>query len=186
MPAASFQLAPTFTWPAEPAPVPAPPPKARPGRVTPRDRARVAKLLAGKPGRRKRTRGRLPQATLTVLVDRLEAAIDAGRIDLLGDDGHTPAVEITTGELALLLSILLPEEWPLLTVAAAPTATAPGSKHRIATYAARVEAGESLYHGYDACPVRGDADGRLVAAGKLALAIVQRANGSGPRVLGWA
>lgn len=196
MPAPSFVLTPSFDWsaPPDPAPLsagrqsdrPTPAPKPRKPRVAPRDRLRVAKLLAAKPAARKRARGRLPQNTLTVLIDRLEAAIAAGRIDLLADDGETPAVEITTGELSLLLAILLPEEWPFLRPASQPTATAPGSKHRIQAYAARVAAGESLYHAYDACPVRGDADGRLVAAGKLALAIVQRANGSGPRVLGWA
>lgn len=183
MPASSFVLAPSFVWPPPPPPAEVRAPALR---AKPRDRARVAKLLRGTKPRRKRSRGRLSQQVLTTMIDRLEVAVAAGRIDLHDDATEESSIAITTGELALLLQILFPEEWPALAPASRGVSTAPGSAARIADYAARASTGEKLYHPLDACPVRGDVDGRLVAASRLALLIVQRANGSGPKVEGWA
>lgn len=133
MPSPSFVLTPTFDWssgpepaPAEQVPACAPAPAPKPGRrragvltLVPakqadRLRLRVAKLLAGRPAKRLHARGKLPQGVLTVLTDRLEAALAAGVIDPLPDDEPASTVTLTTGELRLLLRVLLAGDWPRL------------------------------------------------------------------------
>lgn len=118
---------------------------------------------------------RLPANARMILVDRLEVAIQAERVELLADDRPADRIAITTSELALLMSILFPEEWPDLRLPSAATGTAPGSAARIAVYRQRVLRGEVIYHAGDA---RADGPGR-------GLAIALRANGSGPMVVGW-
>lgn len=47
----------------------------------------------------------------SILIDRVEAAMLAGVIDLMPDNGHrVDTVELTTGELAVLLRVLFPEK----------------------------------------------------------------------------
>jgi hypothetical protein len=143
--------------PPDPPPTVPPPPPKRP-----------------RPRHRRRT---LRPSTLTVLIDRIEAALEGDQIDLLSDDAEADQIAITTGELALLLTILFPEEFPPgeRRKPRKGTATAPGSEARIAEYAARRAAGLYLYAQGDA---RADGPGRGVV-------IVQRANGSGVKVVGW-
>lgn len=159
-----------------------------PNRTLKRYRDRLARLLSGKPVPRRRGAGRarLNVGQLTTLVDRIEAAIGSGVLDVMHDEQGADSVSITTAELVVLLKVLFPEEWPELLPPPEPTRTAPGSDSRLEVYAARSSRGQDLWHRLDACPVRGDVDGRLVAAGKLALAIVPRANGTAPKVIGWS
>lgn len=152
MPASSFTPSPGFDWPP-----------------APRRRAR--------PKKRKRKPPRVLTAQVrTVLIDRIEAAIAAGLVDLLADGGPTPELQITTGELALLLSILFPEDYPAPRRRAVATTTAPGSEARIAAYAARVAANQSLFAPGDATAHRAHDRG---------LAITPRGNGVGVKVVGW-
>ena len=118
----------------------------------------------------------LIQSTVrSILIDRIEAAVRSGVIDLHDDPAPTAAIAITTGELARLLEILLPEEYAGPTGQGPPTATAPGSAERIAVYAARRALGQAIANPRDR---RADGAGQGVR-------VVQRSNGSGPRVVGW-
>jgi hypothetical protein len=111
----------------------------------------------------------------TVLIDRLEEAVERNVIDLMADDGPADCVAVTTGELALLLLVLFPEEYDAPAGAAAATRTAPGSMSRVEEYARRVREGLALF-------ARGDS--RADGAGR-GLKIEQRKNGTGPKVVGW-
>ncbi len=114
----------------------------------------------------------------TVLIDRLEAAVEVGTIDLHDDFEPCDQLAITGGEYALLLRLLFPEEYaePSDVRAPAPTLTAPGSAGRIAEYAERVARGERTYSPGDATAHR---------AADRGLRIEQRRNGSGVKVVGW-
>lgn len=184
MPASSFVPDPDLeTVPA----VRAPTPPTRTRKAPAALRARLARVLSGEARRRRPPKATLRATPLTILLDRVEAAVQAGVIDVLDDGKPAAEIAVTSAELALLFQILFPEEWPSLAPVSAPARAAPGSAGRIEEYAQRVARGEKLYHPADPCPVRGDGcDGRLVAAGKLALLVAQRANGSGVKVLGWA
>lgn len=133
--------------------------------------------------RRKPAPDRRPsqRAAMVVLRDRLEAAIQAGLIDPVPDDGPTPRLEITTGELALLLHILMPDEYPADPPKPRATATAPGSAKRVEEYARRVAAGQALWNPLDPEAVRDDRRGLegLLRGGRSA-------QGADLSVTGWA
>lgn len=157
MPAPSFaapHAADQFVWP------PPPPPGRR----------RKRKPAAGRPADHA-----VGPSTRQVMVDRFERAVAAGRITLCPDDMPCDSLDMTLAEVALLLEILLPEEFVGGVRAPAPTATAPGSGGRVEAYRRRVAAGESVFGAGDA---RADGPGRGVR-------ITPRANGRGVRVLGW-
>jgi hypothetical protein len=135
----------------------------RPRRPKPKPRTTPPRLLT-------------PQVR-TLLLDRTEQAIEAGRIAINPDDLECEQLDLTLAELGLLYAILFPEEYlapPL--PAAAPSGTAPGSAARIEEYARRAAAGQALYH---------PADATAHGAHDRGLRIAQRANGSGVRVEGW-
>lgn len=178
MPAVSYSMT-LFEW----AGIEDDPPRA--SRQLRRCRQRVKAIVAGKKPRRRRGIGRLSVGMLSVLLDRIEAGMETGRLDVMDDPVSADSVSITMAELIVLFEVLFPEDWPRLVPAAMATGTAPGTDSRLAVYRERSRNGEQLYHVRDSCPVRGDVDGRLVAAGRLALAIRDRGNGTGPKVLGW-
>lgn len=173
MPAVSFTPVPSFDWtftpvpsydwtePSRPAPTPTPPP-----------------LLPPLPPLRKRNhRDPLPRGCRTVLIDRFEAAIQSGLIDLCDEDMECTSLDFTLQEVAMLLAILIPEEYAgPRRKAAKPSRSAPASRERIAEYAQRVVEKRQLFDPRDAGPVfRGQ---QLVER--------ERANGSGRQVVGWA
>lgn len=167
MPATSFVLDDSPCWNDSPVwPIPST------NRSTPKPKKKRKPKPPRKPPRRELVIG---SGVRSILIDRLEHAITTGRIDLMEDDGETPEVAITTGELGLLLVILLGEEYAAPVRAPALTRTAPGSASRIAEYSRRVENGEVLFAQGDS---RADGIGR-------GLRIVQRANGTGPKIIGW-
>lgn len=133
--------------------------------------------------RRRPARDRTPsmRAAFVSMRDRVEAAVQDGRIDLLDDDGPTPRLEITTGELGLLLHILMPDEYPAPRPRPRATPTAPGSAARVEAYAKRVAAGEDLWNPLDPEAVRDD---RRALAGLLRGG--RSAQGADLSVSGWA
>lgn len=174
MPATSFTLVRRFEWPPRPAPVPVPVPppvvRAPAPAPPPKKLSKKARRAAAKKARRA---FRFRPAHLTVLTDRLEAALASGPIDLHDDWDATGGVQITAGELIQLLAALLPEAFSARPAPAAPLTSAPGSPRRVEEYAARHAAGAGLYHPADA----------TLADGKVRTA--PRKNGTGPEVLGW-
>lgn len=171
MPVTSFVITTVHDWTRPPAPsAPAPTPRVAPKTITPRC---------------KKTRKRAPKRPIspqcrTVLIDRLEAAIADGRIELCAEEMPCESLDFTLAELAFLQRILFPEEYldPFAgRKPPRPTATAPGSAERIAEYAFRV-AERRVMH------VAGDATAH--GAHDRGLAITQRANGSGVKVVGWS
>jgi hypothetical protein len=109
-----------------------------------------------------------------MLDDRLEAALEAGTIDLI-DEGEdlADAVEITLGEFNRIRAILLREEFVPLKPAARPTNCPPGSAGKVAEMERRAAAGESLTHRLDADPLADDRQG----------ADVLGSTGRGPRMV---
>ena len=73
-----------------------------------------------------------------VIVERLERAFDAGRLDL------------TCRQYGLVLAAAFPEQFGDRPLAAGPTAAAIGTADRIAVYCRRADAGHSLHHPDDA------------------------------------
>lgn len=142
---------------------------------------RPAKKPAKKPARKvKAKRGgsrTLSPQCRTVLIDRLERAVERGLIDLADDHEHCDELCVTAGEYALLLRLLFPEEYLRPERCDSATDTAPGSADRIETYRQRAARGEQLYHAADATAHKAHDRG---------LKITQRANGTGAKVLGWA
>lgn len=116
-------------------------------------------------------------STRQVMIDRLEAAIDAGRIELCPDDMPCESLDLTLNELALLLTIVLGEEYVAAERPPPPTETAPGSADRIAEYARRLARGQCLF---------GDKDARADGASKRGLSVRSRKNGNGTLILGWS
>jgi hypothetical protein len=153
-----------------------PAPSFGPRTACARTRARPKKKSPKKKGNSARV---LTSQVRTVLIDRIEAAIDCGRVGINPEDMASESLDFTLAELALLLRILLPEEYLDPSEGrgpASPTRTAPGSAERIAEYAARAAAGRAI-------TVAGDATAH--GAHDRGLAISQRRNGSGVRVVGW-
>lgn len=109
------------------------------------------------------------------LTSRIERAIQAGRIELVPDDGSGPQMTLCT--FAAVLHALLPEEFPeppeKLSM---PTNTAPGTAERIEEYRRRAARGEPLKRDGDADPVEDD---------RRHLKGHRRLNGSGPQMDGW-
>lgn len=172
MPATSFTLVRRFEWPPRPAP-------AKPRAVPSADLVKVRAPAPRRPKKKPKltkaaaeARRAFRPAHLTLLADRIEAAIGSGLIDL-ADDWGLDGVAITAGELVQLLAILLPEAYADRPDPAGPLGSAPGSPDRVAGYAARRAAGAGLYHPADAT-----FDARTART-------KQRANGSGLQVLGW-
>lgn len=162
MPVSFWVASETFVWPA--------PPKPRPKPKKPR--AACPRAKSGQ---------RLSPQCRTVLIDRLEAGVEAGRIRLIAEDmGEPDGLDFTLAEYALLLRLLFPEEYlapaPKRVRAPAPTGTAPGSAARIAAYAERAGRGQALYAAGDATAHKAHDRG---------LKIAQRRNGSGVQVVGW-
>jgi hypothetical protein len=172
MPVPSFVVCELFVWP--PPPEPAQAPAALQGR---KPRAKPAAQPKAK--RRPRPARRvIPVQVRTILDDRLNAAIESGLIELCDEDMACESLDMTLAELALLMKILLAEEYE------APkrkprkaSASAPASDGRIQVYAERRTAGCELYHPKDATAHRAHDRG---------VQIVQRKNGSGVKVVGWA
>lgn len=149
----------------------------RPVRTSAPKRRKRAKKPARKTKVKRCGRPLSPQCR-SVLIDRLELAVERGQIDMTDDHDPVDALCVTAGEYALLLRLLFPEDYvrPERPVASA-TDTAPGSADRIAEYQRRAARGEQLYHASDATAHKAHDRG---------LAIAQRANGTGAKVLGWA
>lgn len=169
MPVSSWTPCETFDWTAPPAP------------AVKRRRPRPKKPRPKRKPKTRRKAAFTPQVR-SLLIDRLETAVESGVIDLHDDAEHCDQLCITTGEYALLLRILFPEDYDeprgaKKVRAPAPTDTAPGSPDRIAAYADRAARGQGLYAKGDARP--GMVDG-------LGLKVVSRRNGSGHQVVGWA
>jgi hypothetical protein len=158
-----FVESPSFSWPPSPAVrAPAPPVKPKP---------------KPKPKKKRKGRAVIPIQCRTVLIDRLEAAVEGGAIDLHDDYEHCDQLAITGGEYALLLRLLFPEDYagPRKRPAKA-TLTPPASAERIAEYARRVSDGRPVTS-------RGDA-GAVHPSGKQ-IVLAERRNGTGLRVVGW-
>jgi hypothetical protein len=173
MPVTSFVAQREFVWSSQPPPAP-------PARACPKSKPVPAcrKKPRKRPGKPKPKR--LPAQCSTVLIGRLEAAIASGLIDLCDEDMPCESLDFTLAELALLQRILFPEEYrDPFAGRAKPKAsgTAPGSAERIAEYALRV-AGRRVLH------VAGDATAHKWS--DRGLAIEQRRNGTGVKVVGWA
>jgi hypothetical protein len=149
---------------------------AKPAQAPPRPKRNRAKPKPSAPKPRSGSKRLTPQIR-TTLCDRLEAAIESGLIELCDEDMPCESLDFTLNEIALLMRILLPEEYVAPERTPEATGTAPGTAERIAAYAGRVARGESL-------TAKGDATATGVHA--RGLKIVQRTNGSGPRIVGWA
>lgn len=84
------------------------------------------------------------------LVDRLEAAVADGRVDLLDDDGPADGLCLTLSEFRSLLGILFPTAFPADPPAAnRPTGTRPGTPARAAVYRRRLLAARAVFLGGD-------------------------------------
>jgi hypothetical protein len=159
MPATSaFTPCVLFDWPV-PAPVPAPAP----------------------PRRKKKKRKRnavVPASIRSVMVERLEHAVECELIALCDEDMPCDSLDFTLAEYALLLRILIPEEYegPTRKPLKRASDTAPASADRIAAYAERRDQGRPLWHPGDPGAVSG---GRQLVE-------VERRNGSGRQVVGWS
>lgn len=86
------------------------------------------------------------RVTVGVLIDRVQAAVESGVIDVVWEGGATiePVIALTDGELARLMIVLFPEEYresPLAT----PTKAAPGSSEKIDVLCSRFQRGQSLF-----------------------------------------
>jgi hypothetical protein len=113
-----------------------------------------------------------------LFVDRIEAALEAGQIQMPLETAPQKVLILAPYQLHLMLSVLLPELYAEPQPPADQTPTPPGSFDRAQEYQARESRGESLYHPADADPIRDDR--RALAGGK-------RANGSPfARIDGWS
>lgn len=110
------------------------------------------------------------------VLDRLHARVEAGDIDLDEDDNATGEVAITQGEFVTLLGWMFPEDYPEVSPPAATVDAPPGCPAKLAVMADRLARGEELFHPGDA---------GLSSGGRRA-AVVERRNGTGRRVVGWA
>jgi hypothetical protein len=121
---------------------------------------------------------RLGHTVLAELLRRVDAAEAEGLIDFAPDDEPVDAVCITMGEFALLMRVLMPEEYvrPERPVSE-PTGTPPGTLARLDVYRQRAARGEQLYHANDATAHKAHDRG---------LRMEQRGNGTGVKVIGWA
>jgi len=152
---------------------PTPRRKAAPSRKKPRPKKRAAK----KP---KKPAAKLSPQCASIIDDRIEAAIEAGLIVVCDEDMPCEALDVTIAELALWQRILNPEAYADPSEGRKPakaSGTAPGSADRIAEYAFRVAQRRTV-------TVKGDATAH--GAHDRGLKVVQRANGSGVKVVGWA
>jgi hypothetical protein len=167
MPVTSFTPIVMHDWTGQSArPAPRPGKKGRPARRKPKRKPR------------RKARSAIPPQCRTVLIDRLEAAIESGLVRLCDEDMECDALDFTLAELALLQRILFPEEYAgPKRRAGKPTDTAPGSPDRIAVYAARREAGR---------PISAKGDVGAVHPDGRQLTVAERKNGSGRKVVGWA
>ncbi len=149
---------------------------AAPKKLTP---GRKGKPKPNHKPKRKKAKRFTPQRR-AVLIDRLEAAIESGLIDLNDEDMPCESLDFTLAELALLMRIFLPEEYidPSEANPRPPaTRTAPGSAERIAEYAFRLAQKRALFTAGDATAHKAHDPG---------LRIEQRGNGTGVKVVGWA
>lgn len=132
--------------------------------------------------RRKRYKGKDAQITIgmrtrQVLMRRMAAAVGRGKASVIEDEGRdASSIAISDAEYALLLTILIPEEYYDPSGKPKPTNTPPGSAERVAVYAERQSSGKPIF-----CPE--DASSVQEHVGVL---VEQRGNGTGPRVLGWS
>ncbi len=85
-----------------------------------------------------------------VFADRIHAAIEAGIIDVMWADSDQGQVCVTAGELAVLLCVLLPEEYPQVADPERPTSAPPGSPRKVDELRQRMEAGVGLWRDDDA------------------------------------
>lgn len=110
-----------------------------------------------------------------LIVERLRTAEEQGVLKVLYECRAEPeeSVEVTDGELARLLIVMLSEDFAWGRPAPArPTQEPPGSDGKVRAMAERYAKGEALYADGDA-----DLEGAV---------IVERANGSGKKVVGRA
>ena len=171
-----------FVWPpVRPAEVRAPEPPGRPRAARCPPKPKKKKLKAKRKAKKKAKRKARPKISaqcLTILDDRLEAAVTAGVIDLHDDWDDCDQLCITGGEYALLLRILCPEAYrEPKKRPAKPTLTPPASAERIAEYAKRVEDGRPWV-------TTGDAGAVNPKTGQQ-ITLAERKNGTGLRVTGW-
>ncbi len=122
---------------------------------------------------------RLPRRVLDMLLDRVEIAVETGRLELVEQPADVPLAAgpaldtITYGEL---LAVLFAEEYEPAPPGP-PTDTAPKSDERIAAYQRRARLGQPVKHAGDATPgLRND---------RLAITGSRSANGAGWDVHGW-
>lgn len=117
---------------------------------------------------------------LELLIDRVESAVETGRLELVEDAGdvalaYGPAIH--TAAYGELLAVLFEEEYRANPAPVTPTATAPKTSARLAIYAARRQAGQPIRSRLDTVPGRDE---------KLALSGAANRNGSGVRITGWS
>lgn len=86
------------------------------------------------------------RVTVNTLIDRVQAAVESGVIDVVWEGGATvePVVALTDGELARLMIVLFPEEFHESRVAT-PTQAPPGSREKIDVLCSRFQSGLSLF-----------------------------------------
>lgn len=90
---------------------------------------------------------------LSILIQRIDASIEAGVLDVQWElsPRAEPVVCITDGELARLLMIMFPNDYPDRPFPRPePTSAPPGSPRKVAELERRATLGLSLYHPQDA------------------------------------
>lgn len=88
----------------------------------------------------------------SVAIERIHAAIESGTIDVMWESQSVEeSVTLTDGELARLMIIMFPEDYPERPFPKpTPTTAPPGSPRKIAELSRRLRDGLSLFHSADA------------------------------------
>lgn len=120
------------------------------------------------------------QAVLELAADRLDDLESSGHLSIdYTDRERLDQLQLTAAEWDFIKAVILPDLFAERPKPSDPVASAPGSPDRIDEMAARLEAGEDLYHPEDA-KVEGR---RLKTAQRMNGA--KDVNGDGLQVLGW-
>lgn len=140
-----------------------------------RDRASAWRFAKPKPKRR----AGLTRRVLNLLIDRVESAVESGRLELVehaGDVALAAGPAVHTAAYGELLAVLFAEDYTVRPPTGIASVAAPLTPERIAAYRSRAIRGEPIKRTGDLVP------GRVET---LALAGGANRNGSGVRITGW-